>query len=170
MSLSSIKLGIIMTLFLKIDNIKGNVTAAGYKNCITIHSLQHHISQTVNQTVGEPHNRARDAIEFSDVIVTKDMDNSSILLLTRAYSGQVIPNIECTVVASGDKLSTIAKYKFHQVIISRFATTLGANSMPIETLTLNFTRVETTYFGLDQQHNSPSPSVNGYNLETMELL
>jgi type VI secretion system secreted protein Hcp len=159
-----------MALYIKINGINGSVSASGYENWIIVHSLQHHLSQAVSNTTEGVHNRSRDSMKFSEVIITKGMDNASIMLLTKAYNGYVFPMVECNVVATGDQLTTLASYKFHQVMISRYATTLGSHGLPIETLTLNFTKIETTIFSRDEKNETCSPSTAGFDLVTMSAI
>ena len=159
-----------MAIFLMIDGITGNVTAKGYEGAIAITSLQHRFTQHVSMPIGRIQDRVRSAPEFSELILTKSMDSSTNTLLSHAFSGQVIPEVSCHITTTDDQLSATAKYRFKQVIISRYETAAGAQGRPMETLSLHFTQIETTYLERDPTHASTSPQVTAYNLETAEVM
>jgi len=159
-----------MAVFLKINGVQGDVTAQGHEGAIAISSFQHQYEQKVSMPVGRPHDRVRSQPEFSQVILTKNMDRSTNALLNYAYSGKVIPQVECHVAMTGDKLSSVAKYVFKNAIISRYDTVVGSHGTPVETIALHFTKMETTYLGRNEQNQISTPQVTGYNLETAEVM
>jgi len=159
-----------MAIFLHIDGVKGGVSAQGHEGAIAISSIQHSFQQSVSMPVGRPQDRVRSKPKFSQVILTKTMDSATNSLLNYAYSGKVIPQVECQVASTGDKLSVVAKYIFKNVIIARYETVVGAHGGPIETLAMHFTKMESTYLGRDAQNKMSSPQVTGYNLETADVM
>ena len=159
-----------MAIFVKIDGISGNVSAKGHEGAIAVHSMQHTFQQDISMPVGRPQDRLRAKPTFSEVILTKSMDDATNSLLNSAYAGKVIPEVQCEVIATGATLSPIAKYVFKNVLISQYETTAGAEGEPIETIALHFTKMETTYAGRDPQNTMSSPKVTGYNLETADVM
>ena len=159
-----------MSIFIKINGIKGNVTAKGHEGSIAAHSMHHTFEQDISMPVGRPQDRMRAKPQFSKVMITKSMDNSTNALLSKAYAGKVIPEVECNIVSTGDNLAVTAKYLFKNVLIANYETAASASGEPIETLGLHFTKMETTYLGR-QSNNTPSSSqVTGYDLEKADLL
>lgn len=159
-----------MPIFVSIDGIKGNVTAKSYVGAIAVHSLQHYFNQEVSMPVGRPQDRMRSQPVFSEVLITKDMDDATNSLLSYAYSGKLIPELKCDIVATDDGLSAVARYVFKNVLISRYETQVGSKGGPMETLGLHFTQMETTYLGRDAKNAQTSPKVTGYNLETANVM
>ena len=159
-----------MAIFIKINGIKGNVTAKGHEGCIAAHSLHHTFEQDISMPVGRPQDRTRAKPQFSKVILTKSMDNATNALLSKAYAGTVIPEVECNIVSTGDNLAVSAKYLFKNVLIANYDTSVSTSGDPIETLGLHFTKMETTYLGRSPDNSLNSSQVTGYDLEKADIL
>ena len=159
-----------MAIFMRIQGIQGNVTAIGHEGTIAIHSMHYVFLQPVSMPVGCPQNRVRSRPEFSEVVLTKSTDDATSSLLSIAYAGKPLSNVQCKVVVTGDDLSALVNYQFSNVIISRYETSVGAGGGPVETVGMQFTRIQINYQGRDRHHKPCSPRVVGYDLETAGLM
>ncbi|MCC6719741.1 MAG: type VI secretion system tube protein Hcp [Acetobacteraceae bacterium] len=130
-----------MPIYMKYGDIKGDVTEAGHKDWIALHSFQWGVGRGISSPTGAAHNREASAPSISEVVVTKNQDVSSVQLLEEAYQGQG-KDVEIHFTRTmKDKLDTYMQYKLTNTMVSGYSISSGGDR-PTESISLNFTKVE----------------------------
>lgn len=127
------------------DDIKGDSLLAGYENKIEIMSYSHNVAMQVTndvsnseRTSGKPH--------VGEFTLTKFVDTSTPTLNEYCCAGKAIPTATVTVgrnAAEGDgKIMPFIVYTLSNVVLSNVSVSGGAGGKPVETLSLNFTKIK----------------------------
>lgn len=67
---------------------------------------------------------------------------------------------------STDKeIQPYVKYLLENVIVSSHYNYMSSGAVPLESLTLNYTKIQKTYIGRDSSNKPLSPNTTGYDLE-----
>jgi type VI secretion system secreted protein Hcp len=144
-----------MAAYLKYGTtIKGESLAEGHKGSdgwIEIGSVNWGCGRGIRTPVGGSGKREASAPSVSEVTVTKLMDSTSPLLAQEALIGKAVEaTIELVETGEG-KLETFLTLKLTNTLISGYSMASGGDR-PSESMTLNFTKIEYTYQGYDDQH------------------
>ena len=158
-----------MAIYMKVDYVKGNVTAKGHEGWIELHHLNMDISRHMSTKVGKTQDREHSVPTFSDVEISKSLDTASNDLLQLTLKGETIPSIEVHLCTTGKSLEPYAKYIFEDVMISQASNIIASGTIPEETWRLNFTKMTVSYIGRDNTHDVATQNVVGYNLETAQM-
>lgn len=162
-----------MAIYLKLDNIKGNVTTEGYQqwiDCIDlsfdgIHSdVQQHIGHDMDRVISHPF--------FGDIHLIKFLDQSSIALFEHAHNRKAIEHVDIHCVNTSDPIFTFAKYTLKNVIVSHYSemTVQQLYAKPREFISLSYTALEKTYIPKDSDNKPQSPIISGYDLAQGEAM
>lgn len=133
-----------MAIYLKLGDIKGEVTASGFTDQIECHSLQWGVGRSISTPVGAVTNREASAPSISEVTMSKNLDKASIGLFTEAVVGKKEKALtaEITVTKTGgDELEKVVVYKLTNTMISGYSVSSGGDR-PSESISLNFTKIE----------------------------
>ena len=145
-----------MAAYLKYGEIKGESLATGHKGSdgwIEIGSVQWGCGRSIATPVGTSSKREASAPNVSEVVVTKMMDSTSPKLCQEALIGKAV-TAEINLVETGsDKLETYLTVKLTNAMISSYSFSSGGDR-PSESLAINFTKIEYTYQGYDDQHKA----------------
>ncbi|AOY01843.1 Hcp family type VI secretion system effector [Jeongeupia sp. USM3] len=126
-------------------DIKGDCALEGYKDKIEIMSYSHNVAMQVTndvsnteRTSGKPH--------IGEFTVTKFVDGSTPSLNQYCCSGKSIPEVLLTIgrnaAESSGKIMPFITYTLTNVIMSNVSVSGGAGGKPVETLSLNFTKIK----------------------------
>ncbi len=144
-----------MAAYLKYGTaIKGESLAEGHKGAdgwMEIGSFQWGVGRAISTPVGSSSKREASAPSVSEITVTKMMDSTSPLLCQEALIGKAVPCDIELVETGGDKLETYLSVKLTNCMVSGYSVSSGGDR-PSESLSLNFTKIEYTYQGYDDQH------------------
>jgi len=125
--------------------IKGDSLIEGYTDKIEIMSYSHNVAMQVTndvsnseRTSGKPH--------IGEFTLTKFVDSSTPTLNTYCCAGKPIPEAKVIVARnaaedSGQVMPFII-YTLSNVIISNVSVSGGAGGKPVETISLNFTKIK----------------------------
>ena len=157
-----------MAIFLKFEGINGTVTAAGHEKWIDVQSMQWGVGRGISSSPGTTKDREASHPSVSEVVITKLLDETSPKFFTEACvgKGKVVEIHLCKV---GDKLETYMEYKLTNVMISGYSVSSGGDR-PMESLSLNFTKIEMNYIPYDDKHAAGSPVRSGYDLATAKMV
>ncbi len=72
-----------MVIYLEYEGIKGNVTADGYKDHISVLSVDFNVARKISMTPGNLSNRETSRPSISEVTIIKVADNSCSALFER---------------------------------------------------------------------------------------
>lgn len=155
-----------MPIFMKIEGVTGAVTAKNHEAWIEIDTMHFGMSTDAYTQPGHVCDRIRSQPHLDEIRIFKRTDQSSVSLFSYACSQHVLPQliIECCYTA--DELSPYARYVLSNVIITQYDETHGGiHDHPQETLRLNFTAIEKTYFPRATNNQEISPLTAGYSIE-----
>lgn len=127
------------------DTIKGDSTLEGFTDKIEVMSYSHNVAMQVTndvsnkeRTSGRPH--------VGEFTITKFLDGATPTLNEYCCGGKAIPTATITVGRNaGDdsgKTLPLIVYTLSNVVISNVSVSGGAGGKPVETLSLNFTKIK----------------------------
>lgn len=141
-----------MAIFMKYGTEKGEVTAEGYKEWIELGSLQWGVGRGISAGVGGGSKRESSAPSISEVTVTKTLDSFSPLALKEALGGKGVQvKLDITRTDDAGKHHAFQKYILEKVLISGYSVSSGGDR-PSESLSMNFTKVDSEYIKIDDQY------------------
>jgi type VI secretion system secreted protein Hcp len=133
--------------YLKLGNIKGEVTMAPFKDEIAVNSLQFGVLLPASST-GSGGQTAPP--QFSELTVTKVLDRASPLLLLACAQGTNISSATLTAVEPAGATNRI----YYQIVLSNVLVTSvsqsGGGDRPTESVALNYTHILWKYFPSNQ--------------------
>ncbi|MEM1244200.1 MAG: type VI secretion system tube protein Hcp [Pseudomonadota bacterium] len=159
-----------MSIFLKIPGINGNVSSGGHKNWIAIDNVDFSIKRFIHTEPGKVNDRDNHIPNLSEFEMTKKLDNASHHLFAAACSGKVYDQIELHVCATDKALEPYAKYKLFDAMISMVHTAMHNNAIPMEMISINYTKIESTYISRDAKGVKQAPFTVGYDQASAEIL
>ena len=125
--------------------IEGECLLEGYKGKIEVMSYSHNVAMQVTndvsnteRTSGKPH--------IGEMSLSKFLDQSTPTLNEYCCAGTNIPEAIVTVgrnaAASGGQIMPYITYTLTNAIISNLSVSGGSGGKPVETLSLNFTKIK----------------------------
>ncbi|OZG71769.1 hemolysin-coregulated protein [Hahella sp. CCB-MM4] len=152
-------------------NVKGNVTAEGYKDWIRLDSFSFGNSRHLTMEAGHMSNREATRPVLSAVTISKLMDTASSGLFKESLTGDSGVKVVIDVVrTSADKIEKYVSYELEDVIISDYKVTAGGESAPSEALSLSYSKLTMSYTAADRANKGASPERVGYDLEAGKKL
>lgn len=157
---------------MRADNLSGNVQTAGYENWIEAqHFTYPGITNSLETVVGKTSDRINRRPDFSEVVITKNADLSSIYLFEYAFTGQVIDAIDIHFVSTGNPPETYEMWHLKNVLISHCSTEHDAHqTSPTEIICLNYTSIQRTYKAQMTSSGFSNPIISGYDLASAKKM
>lgn len=158
-----------MAIYMKYGSIKGSVTTEGFKDWIELDTFQWGVGRAVGTAARGAYSREHSEPTISEITVTKRSDIASPKLLLDAVGGKLDNKVEIkfTTTTKG-KVETFLAYKLENTGLSGYSMSSGGD-MPVEHLSLNFTKITETFTGFDPAI-SGSPETVGYDLTQMKTI
>ena len=158
-----------MALYKKYGSIKGAVTTDGFKDWIELNSFQWGVGRAIGTAARGSTSREHSEPNLSEVTVTKLSDVSTPKLFLDAVAGKLDSKvtIKFTTTTKG-KVETFLTYEMENTGLSHYSLSSGGD-MPMESLSLNFTKISETFSGMDPAI-SGSPETVGYDLTKMKTV
>jgi type VI secretion system secreted protein Hcp len=158
-----------MAIFLKYGDLKGEVTASTHKEWIELNSFQFGVGRGISAGVGGGSKREASAPSVSEVTVTKTFDGASPLLLKEAVGGKAaVVKIDMTQTDSAGAHITYQKYILTGCLVSGYSVSSGGDR-PSESLSLNFTKIDSEYLKIDDEFKSATTGHVIYDLALAKL-
>lgn len=159
-----------MPIFIKLGDIKGEVTAQGFKEQIALDSVQVGAGVAVGSATTKGGTRTASAASISELTVTKTLDNATPLIFQQLATGKSIgkPVIVTFTKASGKDDGGNDPYliiTMEDVFISGQSLSSGGD-LPSESLSLNFTKIKFDYKKSDATGVLSQGSLAGWDLAT----
>lgn len=132
-------------IYMNVDNlrIRGESTSKLHRDWIELSSLGDGLRRIGTST--DP-TRERTQFVFDGVHLTKDLDRSSVELREALLRGTIFTEVEIDFVARcGDTVFTALAITLSTARIEAFASAANADDVPSESLSFNYTRIETMY-------------------------
>jgi type VI secretion system secreted protein Hcp len=156
-----------MAIYLKFGDIKGQVTTEGFKDWIELHSMQYGVSRGVTTGAGGA-NREGSHPMISDITISKVFDVASPLLYRDSVAGHFANKVEIKLTTTTkNKIDTYLALELVDCGVSNFSTSSSGDS-PMESFSLNFTKITYTPSPLDVQGTPKKGAVVTYDLKAMK--
>ncbi|MGF1688515.1 type VI secretion system tube protein Hcp [Photobacterium japonica] len=146
--------------YLDYNGIRGEATAEGFKDKITLLSVDWSVGREITSYTGTSHDREASAARLYDLTITKLQDRSSTLLFQEATIGKGVP-ATFYITKQGDKVEEIMNIKLTDAMISNFSVSIQ-DDRPVETITISYTEMVMTVLPSNDQNNNDGQFVYGY--------
>ncbi len=158
-----------MAIYMKYGKISGAVTTAGFENWIELSSFRWGVARQIGTAARGSFSREHTEPSLNEVTVTKLADISSPKLFLDAVAGKLDANvaIKFTTTTKG-KVETFLSYELENTGLSHYAL-MSSGDMPLETMSLNFTKISEKFVGMDPGIGG-TPETVGYDLALMKAL
>lgn len=151
-------------MFLKITGIKGESTDDKHKGEIEIESFTFGVSNT--GTAGRGGGMGAGKASFQDISFSKRADAASPILMQKCATGDHIDKALLTVRKAGGGQQEYYKIILSDLMISSFSNGGSyGDSVPSESLSLNFGKIEFEYYTQNKDGSLGSPTKVGYDME-----
>jgi type VI secretion system secreted protein Hcp len=151
-----------MAIYLNVDGLEGDVTAAGHESWIECTSCQWGVGRSISTPTGSSQERESTAPSISEVTIAKNMDKCTPKLFELACVG-TSKLVKIDFVQTGEQLDTYMAYELENSLISGYSVSAGTDR-PVETVSFNFTKLVMKYTPYDNEHNPGSPIPAGYDV------
>lgn len=160
-----------MAIYIQYEGIKGNTTADGYKDHLTVNSVQFGVGRGISMEPGNLSNREATRPTISEITVTKVADTSSTALFKEAVTGSAGKKVVIKFVQTGsDKLIEYMTYTLEDCLVSGYSISADSEGDPMESISLSFAKVMVNYNDFDKSNKSANPQRVGYDLTTAKPL
>ena len=149
-------------MFLKLEGVKGESQDSTHKHEIEIDSFSWGVTNIGTASSGSGLGAGKAV--FQDFTVTKSADSASPVLFEKCAVGEHIKSAILTIRKSGGKKLEYYKIKFTDLLVSSFSNAgSGENSVPVESVTLNYTEIKLHYTEQQQDGSGGAVSQGGFN-------
>lgn len=118
-----------MPIYMKIEGIKGDVTAAGYEGSFEVLATSWGL---VNAGGGT---------NFQDVNVVISELQGVTRIMAACATGRLLPAVQVMFVTEGAPARKYMEYKLENVLVSSYQTGGSTGALPTESFSLNFTKI-----------------------------
>lgn len=143
-------------MFLKLEGIDGESEDSKQKGWIELLSWSWGEVQT--GSAGKGGGSGVGKVDMQDFSFTKFLDKATPKLMLFCASGKHIPTVEFMARKAGGEQEHYMKMKLIDVLVSSFQTSnsAGSGSLPVESISINFSKIELEYFQQDAKGKTAS--------------
>ena len=151
--------------YLKIDGIPGESQDKKHKNEIELIGWNWGQTQPV-QAGGTTAGRAGGRVSMHDFSFSMHINKASPKLFLACATGQHIKSAVLTCRRAGTEQQEYLKITFSDLLVSNYQTggSSGGETVPVEQVSINFTKIEMSYAGQKSDGTLDSPVVHNYNI------
>ena len=151
---------------MKWDGIDGAVTTKEHEKWIELNSFQFGVGRAIGTAARGAATREASEPSISEITISKRLDKSSTKLFMDAVAGDLSSTVKFKfTTTTKDKVDTYLAFELTNCGVSGHSISSGGDA-PVETLSLNFTKIMFTYTERDPKI-AGSPDTVGYDLLTM---
>jgi len=156
--------------FLKIEGIEGESQDSKHKGEIDLQSWSWGASQTGSFSAGSGGGAGK--VSVQDFNFAMNVNKASPKLLQACATGEHIKSAVLTCRKAGKEQQEFLKIKFSDVLISSFQTggSEGSEALPMESISLNFAKIEYEYREQKADGTLGGPVKSGYDLAQNKAL
>jgi type VI secretion system secreted protein Hcp len=133
-------------IYLQLKGIDGESTDKGHEKWMEIESFAWGVHQAASSRASTAGGATSARADFGDLSIVKMMDSASPNLCLACASGQHIDEATIDLMrAAGENKVKYMEFKLKDVILSSVSIGGGGNSIPVETLSLNYGEISWTY-------------------------
>jgi type VI secretion system secreted protein Hcp len=134
--------------------LEGSSKAGGHENKIEVVSWNHAFNQPTTAATKSSDQQAVSRANHSDLTFTKYFDNASDDIMKACWTGQQMQTCIFQMYRSSGTTDTGAsteylKIELEDVIISNYSVSGGGDELPVENITLNYTKITYTFVPVD---------------------
>jgi type VI secretion system secreted protein Hcp len=162
-----------MAIYMNMSNVSGNVSAKNFADWVALDSVIWGVKRVSDAEAGREHERTFGVPNFSEVTITKKIDQASPVLFSQACIATVIKKVVVCVVQTSNELVPYLEYTLSNAIFTRFSHQLTESEQGDclqESLEVNFKQISMRYFPRDEKQILLGPLVAGYDVAELELL
>ena len=133
-------------MYIQFDKVEGEATDSAHDKWIEILSWSHGFSQPASPVRGSSGSTVEKA-NHSDLTITKYLDSATDDLIKACWQGKQFEKVtmDCYRDSGGEKPINYLKVEMEDVIISDFSISGGGGDLPMENLSLAYSKVTYTY-------------------------
>jgi len=147
-------------MFLKIKTIDGESTDDKHKDWIEIESFSWGLMQKTSGSGSSGGAGSAERADHYDFTVMKKMDKATPQLAIALLKGEHIPGVIVALHRATGEKQKYMEYKMSDVMISSYQETgSGGDSLPIESLSFNYAKIECIYTCTDHKTGKPTGDV-----------
>lgn len=155
-----------MAIYVEYEGIKGNVTAEGYADHLSVDSFNFGVGRSLTMDVGNCANREATRPSFSEITLTKMADNSCTSLFQEATVASESKTVVIKFVQTGsDKVTEYMTYTLSECMVSGYSVSAGGEGEAGESITLSYCGIEVNYLDFDATNKGASPQRVNYDLK-----
>lgn len=157
-----------MPLYMKYEDIDGDVTTEGYAKWIEVHSLTWGARREIEMPINKSADREALLPAVSEITLTKSMDVSSATLFEEAVGGDMDRTVNIALCSVRNKeMVELARYTLYNTAVSGYSFSANGET-PVENISLNFTQIEIKYTTLNRDPKG-NPAVTNFDLARVKL-
>jgi type VI secretion system secreted protein Hcp len=140
-----------MAGFAKIGPIEGQSTDKNHDKWINIESVSSPVSRSITDGAADQA-RTRGTTTLHDIVLTRPLDKSSVKLAEACAKGTLFDKVQIHLSTQiKEQEEPYLKYDLENVIITSYSFNGSASGspQPMESITLNFTKINWTYVTID---------------------
>jgi type VI secretion system secreted protein Hcp len=127
------------------DEVKGESSLGGYEGKIELLSFSHGVAMQMNGDISNSE-RTSGRPSHQDFTVVKYLDATSPVLNQACCEGKEFPQVHLIIGRNdGGRVVELMRYTLGRVLISSISVGGGGGDKPVETLTLNYNKIEWNY-------------------------
>lgn len=158
-----------MAIYMEFEGIKGSVSATGHEKWIELVSCQVGVARSITSPTGVGTNRESSTPMVSEIVVSKTQDAASTGLFKASLWGTgKLVKIDF-VRTNKDKFDTYLQFVLQNALISSYSVSgMGGDNhtAPMESLSLNFTKIDYSTTLADDKNTGPKPERASWDLST----
>jgi type VI secretion system secreted protein Hcp len=159
-----------MAIYMKLGDIKGDVTTSEWKDQVELDSTSFGMDRAIDMTAGAVKNREQGTAMVQPISCSKMLDSSTPLLVQAAVDGANIPECKITIVRTGDKAKfvKVGEMTLTNVLVGNYNLSGGAGGRPMESFVLYYTKILFDFEGADAENKNGTPIKITYDLADPE--
>ncbi len=152
-----------MAIYVNIPSIKGSATEKNHEGWLKVDSFQFGVGRAISSPVGGGTNREASQPSVSEITISKPMDNSSIELFGWSVAKFDAKTVKIDLVSAG-RDDPFTQYELTNAVISGYSVSGGAEGMPHETISFNFTKIQDKFTPVGADQKAGTPVIKTYDI------
>jgi len=158
-----------MAIYMNYQGIDGPVTTAGHEKWIELSSFHFGVGRAIGTAQRGQTSREHSEPNLSEITVTKLADTSTLKLWHESVAGTMDKTVKIDfTTTTQNKTVTFLTYELSNVGLSGYSAH-STGDMPQESLSLNFTKIQISFTGMDPSISGNKQS-DGYDLTQMSTI
>lgn len=153
-----------MSMYMKIQDYKGNATATNYQDWIELDSLKIGGDRNINMNIGNIASREHGPLNIDALTLTKKMDSASNDLFMAMCNATNLDEVEIHVCQGSNQTTPYAKFVLDKAMVASHHTTVVGDGDLVEEIELGYSKLQRVYIKRNASNKEQSPDRVGYDL------